>query len=402
MVTITGYGSCYYAFGAMIAPISASSGWSEQSLGYVFSVVLVANGLLAVLGGRLLDRFGIRLGLLIAGVVGPAGIIAASVQRDVVGFGVAFSVGCGVVGALGYYQVTQPAAVRLVPSDPDRAIVRLTIFGVFASPVYLPATAFLVDAFGWRSTLRVEAVVLGVTFLVAAVLLPAGGPDPGSKPRASVRQAVMMAWRTPGVPRWVAASLVGGAGIDALLTWQVPIMTAGGLGLGVAAGVAGLRGLSQILGRLRLGVALKRFGARRTLLAGHALGAAAATLLFVSGHLVLAVIYGVLAGTATGAISSLQGVYTNELVDPSHLGTLFGAQQAVFGVGGAIGPALVGTMLAVTGSHRLLLVPIVVSFLLATVILTEPRHPQPPTSDGQVDAVPADGNSPPSSPPARC
>jgi hypothetical protein len=53
----------------------------------------------------------------------------------------------------------------------------------------------------------------------------------------------------------------------------------------------------------------------------------------------LALTYSLLAGTSLGAISTLQGIYTNELVDPRHLGMLFGAQQAAFGVGGSLGPS---------------------------------------------------------------
>ena len=48
------------------------------------------------------------------------------------------------------------------------------------------------------------------------------------------------------MPGWLLASLVGAAGVDAFLVYQVPIMVDGGLPLGAAAFVAGLRGFAQL------------------------------------------------------------------------------------------------------------------------------------------------------------
>ena len=49
-----------------------------------------------------------------------------------------------------------------------------------------------------------------------------------------------------------------------------------------------------------------------------------------------------------GAVYALQGVYAYELIDPGHLGTLLGIQQAVFAAGGALGPLTAGALLGAT------------------------------------------------------
>ena len=73
---------------------------------------------------------------------------------------------------------------------------------------------------------------------------------------------------------------------------------------------------------------------------------------------------------ALGAITSLQGVYTKELVDPKQFGTIFGALQTAIGVGGACGPAIGGVLLDLTGgSTRLLVVPMAVGLLAASLLL---------------------------------
>jgi len=129
------------------------------------------------------------------------------------------------------------------------------------------------------------------------------------------------------------------------------VMARAGLPLATAATVAGARGLAQLAGRLPLGRLIKQIGARNTLVVAYAIGAVGAPLLFASGTLALALVFSLFAGVSVGALSSLQGIYTHELVDPRQLGTLLGTQQAVFGVGGAIGPAVAGALLGATGSY---------------------------------------------------
>ena len=76
VVTIVAYGACYYAFGVLVTPIQTDTGWSLAQLGAVFSVGLVVNGAIGLVGGRMSDLVGTRLVFLAAQV--PAMIAAAS------------------------------------------------------------------------------------------------------------------------------------------------------------------------------------------------------------------------------------------------------------------------------------------------------------------------------------
>jgi hypothetical protein len=74
-------------------------------------------------------------------------------------------------------------------------------------------------------------------------------------------------------------------------------------------------------------------------------------LLRASGHVAPAIAYSILADASIGAMYTLQGIYTNELVGQDNLSLIMGAQQAVFAVGGAAGPVLAGTIFAATNSY---------------------------------------------------
>jgi MFS family permease len=369
LLTIVAYGACYYAYGVLIQPIGADTHWPDAALGAIFSAILVITGVLGTMAGRLLDRRGPRLVFLLAAVAGTGSMLAASAQSALLAFAITYAGGCGLVGALGFYHITQAAAARAAPAAPARAIIWLTLFGAFSSPVYLPLTAWLVQSAGWRDTIRIQAGTVLAAFLLAAVLTKSPGwswPGRAADRAAGVLQDV---WRSPQARAWLLSALIGGTAVDTLILYQVPATARAGLPLGIAAAVAGFRGLAQLAGRLPLTALTSKFGARNTLVLAYAVSAAATLLLFVGGTLLPALLLSLFAGASIGAIYTLQGIYAYELINPRHLGMLLGIQQAVFAIGGAAGPAAAGVLLGATGSYTPAITVITAGFAAAAGIL---------------------------------
>jgi MFS family permease len=169
--------------------------------------------------------------------------------------------------------------------------------------------------------------------------------------------------------------VIGGAAVDALILYQVPVTARAGLPLGIAAAVAGFRGLAQLAGRLPLTGLTRKHGARNTLVLAYAVSAIATLLLFTGGTLAPALLLSLFAGASIGAVYTLQGVYAYELVDPRHLGMVLGIQQAVFAIGGAMGPAAAGALLGITGSYIPAISIITVGFAAAAGVLLLGRTP---------------------------
>lgn len=390
LVTVAVYGACYYSYSALIDPIAAATGWSRAALGTVFSGVLLLTGLGAPVAGRILDRRGTRPLFLAAAAAGAGGMLAASFQTRFAAFAVTYACGCGIAGALGFYHVTQPAAARMAPADPARAIIRLTIAGAFASPVFLPLTGYLATAVGWRATVRIDAAAIAAAFL-AAVVFASGGKASGDPDSARggqpVTRALTAAWQSSPARAWLLATVTGGAATDAMLTYQVPAMIAAGLSPGTAAAITGIRGIAQLAGRLPLERILRRTGARRAIVAASIVAAVAAITLLASGQVPAAIAYSLLGGASLGAISALQGIYTQQLVAPQDLGLLFGAQQAAYGAGGALGPALGAALLAITGSFNPVIIAITGTFLASAAMLIRPSA-APLTPAGETQPVP--------------
>lgn len=381
VLTIVAYGAGYYAYGVLIQPISADTHWPAAALGASFSVILLTTGAVGMLAGRVLDRVGEQPIFLTGATLGSGAMLLASFQTALLPFAAAYAGGCGLVGALGFYHVTQSIAARSAPGAPARAIIWLTVFGALASPIYLPLTGWLVGSLGWRDTIRIEAVTVAVAFLLAAALVKGRSGLRSGVPLERGGHALRVAWRSARVRAWLLATLIGAAAVDALLVYQVPVMVRAGLPLGTAATVAGVRGLAQLAGRLPLGWLIKHTGARHALVLANAVGAVGALLLFASGTLAPAFAFSLFAGISIGALSSLQGIYTRELVDPHHLGTLLGTQQAVFGVGGAIGPAAGGALLGLTHSYTPTILLAAAGFAAAACVLygSSEERTTPPT-----------------------
>jgi predicted MFS family arabinose efflux permease len=299
------------------------------------------------------------------------------VQAALLPFAIAYTGGCGLVGALGFYHITQAVAARTTPAASARAIIWLTLFGAFSSPVYLPLTAWLTQSAGWRGAIRVEAGTVAVAFLLAAVMIKHPGRSQPAQSAGRPSGMFLVAWRSPVIRAWLAATLIGGAAVNALIVYQVPLTTRAGLPLGVAAAVAGFRGLAQLAGRLPLTALTSKLGARITLVLVYALAAAVALLLFAGGALAAVLVLSLLAGAAIGAVYTLQGVYAYELIDPGHLGTLLGIQQAIFAAGGALGPIAAGALLGATGSYTPAITVISGGFAVAAGVLLLGRVPGP-------------------------
>ena len=369
VLTIIGYGACYYAYGVLIGPISADTRWPDAALGAIFSATLVITGAGGIAAGRVLDRRGPRPLFLLAGIAGAGAMLVASGQGALLPFAIAYAGGCGLVGAFGFYHVTQAVAARTAPAAPARAIIWLTLFGAVSGPVYLPLTAWLTASAGWRGAIRVEAGTVGAAFLLAAVMIKNPGRSRPGQPAGRPAGVLRLAWQSPLVRAWLAATLLGGAAMNALIVYQVPVTTRAGLPLGIAAAVAGFRGLAQLAGRLPLTAVTGKLGARTTLVLAYALAAAVTLLLFAGGTLAPVLVLSLLAGAALGAVYSLQGVYAYELIDPRQLGTLLGLAQALFAAGGALGPLAAGALLGATGSYTPAITIISAGFAAAAGVL---------------------------------
>lgn len=356
VITIAVYGAWFYSFGVLLDPIVEDTGWSETAVAAVFSTSSLVAGLGALAGGWVLDRWGSRLVFAVAAVVGGGALALAAGATTAAAFALAGAIGGGVLAALGFYHVTQTVAVRVSPGSEDRAIAVLTIWGAFASVVYIPASAWLVTRFDWRVTLLTLAVTTAVALLVGAATID-------TRPRGDVSRSPMFrdigrSLRTGPARRFLISQGLAGIGVGTILVYQVPAMTAAGLALGAASFWAGFRGFAQLGGRLPLMPIVRRFGVANSIRIAYVAIAVGSIALAFSGNQWLAATYAVAAGFGIGAVSPLIGMHSKNVYGEASLGTAMGLVSLVFHVANAVGPVAAATVSEATGSRA---IPVAVS-----------------------------------------
>ena len=124
-------------------------GWTEADYGYIVTAFQVAYGIGMILGGRMLDHFGSKLGYSIAIIVWSLGAVMHAAVRSVIGFGAARAVlGLGEAGNF-------PAAVKVIAEwfpKQDRAFATGvfnsgTTIGAIIAPIIVTAITL---EWGWR------------------------------------------------------------------------------------------------------------------------------------------------------------------------------------------------------------------------------------------------------------
>jgi len=366
LITIAVYGSWYYSFGVLLDPIIEDTGWAESALTTAFGISALAGGVAGVGGGWLLDRAGSRVVFSLGAGAGLAAFQVAASARSVTLFTVAAATGGAMLSALGMYHITQTIAVRLSPGASTKAIAVLTIWGAFASAIYVPTAGWLVEPLGWRSTLRVltgsAVAALGVGALTINARLDHHVAD---RAWAQLRRSL----GSRAVKRYVIAIGLVGIGTATLLVYQVPAMTAAGLPLTTASFWAGLRGFSQLTGRLPLMALVDRLGVIRSLrVAVVSIGMGMIVLAFAGGP-ALALTYALLAGFGVGALSPLQGMTTRDLFEERALGMAMGLLGAMFLTVGAIGPVIAGFVAEATDSRAIPVIGAGVVTALAAIVI---------------------------------
>ena len=351
VITITVYGSWYYAFGVLLDPIIADTGWSEAVLTTSFAVASIVAGFGSLGGGWLLDRSGSRGVFGGAAMAGLLAIQVAASTDSVATFAMMAAIGGGAFGALGFYHITQTTAVRISSQATTKAIAVLTIWGAFASAIYIPVSAWLVQSVGWRSTLRITTLSAVVALVLGAIVIDTGVA--GRPGRTRIWAELLASLRVSETRRFVIAQGLVGMGVATILVYQVPAMTAAGLTLTAASFWAGFRGFAQLGGRLPLLPIVSKLGTAGSLrLAFGAIGLGALLLAF-AGNPILAAAYALLAGFGIGASSPLYGMHARDVFGATSLGTAMGLLSFVFLVFGSLGPAAAGWIATATGSRAL-------------------------------------------------
>jgi len=311
------WGVLYYAFAMLVVPLERELAVPTWVVTGAFSLALLMSAALAPTVGRWADRGRGALVMRAGGITAAALLVAWTFMPGVLTLYLAWA-GLGFCMAATLYE---PAFVIVGRAYDDparrlRALAAVTLFGGLASTVFLPGTAFLVDAVGWRGGVLVLAALLlmstGITHTFVLRHMPATSLRSRAAPSGpQVPDAGPDPLRFLFVVASFALASLASAGFAANL---VPALGGRGVSTATAAMLGGLMGVMQLPGRaLLMNGALAGSPARLVAasLLLHAVGLAAVA--FAPSMLVVAL------GTMTFAL----GAGLTTLVRPHLIQTMF-------------------------------------------------------------------------------
>jgi predicted MFS family arabinose efflux permease len=258
----------------------------------------------------------------------------------------------------------------------------LTLLGTGVTAAFLPSLAtWLIEHYGWRKAF------IGIALLPLAIGLPVAywlfrEPDDSDgmhEIAAANRAGVSVRTALRDYRFWVIAVsvLCVSIGVGGSITNFQPLLIDRGFQAMDAARLAGVIGVSIIVGRLVAGALMDRYWAPFVTLPMLALPAVACIMLAqpeISTS--AAAISALLIGFAAGAETDLVAYLTARYFGLAHYGRIYGLQYAVFGFASGISPFLFGKVFDVFGTYRPILYVAAVLFVFGAVaLLSLGRYP---------------------------
>jgi len=370
---LASWGSLYYSFTVLLAPLHAELGWSIAELTGAFSVGLLVAGLAQIPVGALIDRHGARA-LMTGGSLLAAVLLAAwSATSSLVVF-YAIWVLLGVALATTLYEPAFAVLTANFHRSYRKAITTLTLMGGLASTVFIPITQVAVESLGWRGAVLMLA---GVNLLGCAPIhwqvLRGTAPAQVQNTSAAVRR---IAWASPALAAAVRSAVFWGllvcftvhsVLVSAVAAHLVPLLHDRGAEPVLAITLAAIFGPAQVAARLlALGAEpwlnAKRLGRMSTLLTPLAY----ASLLVAPAFPAALWLFPVLFGVGNGSLTIVRGTAVPELIGRASYGTVNGALAMPAMLARAAGPIAASFVWAAGGYDAVIGASIALSLVAAT------------------------------------
>ena len=385
------------AAGAMFAlavyqtPIALETAWSRADIATAMTLVFLVMGVSGFAWGTLSDRFGARPVVLTGAVLLSLGLMIASQASSPLMFQLAYGVLVGAAGGAFFAPIM--ATTTLWFEKNLGLAVSLVSAGMGMAPLTLsPLTAVLIDNYGWRTAMFIVSILVLAVIVPAAFFIrrpakpaaipqgaaegPAKGPEQGSLLSAlksphfiAIAVAYFFCCGAHSGPIFHTISYAEMCGIPAL----------------AAVSIYSVEGLSGLGGRLFLGIAADRFGAKRVLIAGLLVQAIVIASYTQVNQLGQFYAMAVVLGAAYGGVMPLYAMLARGYFAPNIMGGVLGAATMASSLGMSFGPLAGGWLFDTFGNYAWMYLGSAAAGLAAFIIAFS--FPKPKFNVGQAVAA---------------
>ena len=356
-------GSGMYSVTVVLPRIQADFAVDRGDASLPYTLTMIGFGLGGILMGRLSDRFGVVVPVLLGAFGLGAGFIAAGSATSLWQFSIAHGVLIGLLGTSATFAPLVADTSQWFDRRRGIAVAVCMSGNYVAGAVWPPVMQHFIDSAGWRATYFGMGVFCVLAMLPLALLLRRRPPEqPRLIPPAGA--AHLPAVGGPGQPLVLGMSagavqmLLCVAGVSCCVAMSMPqvhiVAYCGDLGFGAARGaemLAVMLGMG-IVSRLLSGWISDRIGGLRTLLLGSVLQGIALLLFLPFDGLASLYVVSALFGLFQGGIVPSYALIVREYFPPHEAGARVGMVLMATLFGMALGGWMSGAVFDLTGSYR--------------------------------------------------
>jgi MFS family permease len=374
-----------FAYGVFFKEFQAEFGWSRATISGAASLAFFVMGAVGILAGRLNDRIGPRILIVLSGTSLGIGYLLLSHMQTPWQLYLLY----GLVVGVGYstHDVITLSTIARWFVKRRGMMTGIVKVGTGCGQLFVPliATA-LIAAFGWRrSCLIIGAAALAALVAVAQVmrrdprsvgLLPDGGSGVPAGAVITADESGLSLAEACRTKQFWTLCVAEFAVFFCLLTIVVHIVPHArdlGLGPAIAAGVLATIGGVSMLGRMAMGTVNDGIGGKRSLIICFIILICGLVWLQLSTAAWMLYLFATIYGFAHGGLFTVVSPTVAELFGTGSHGLLFGIVLFSGTLGGAIGPLMAGHIFDLTGSYRLVFLILTAMAVIGFILITTLR-----------------------------
>lgn len=351
-------GSGMYGITVVLPRMQQDFGATRGDASLAYTLTMIGFGFGGVLMGRLADRYGVMMVVMLGAVGLGLGYVAAGLAPGLFLFCLAQGLLVGLLGTSATFAPLVADTSRWFDRRRGIALAICMSGNYTAGAFWPPVMQFFIDAHGWRAT-YVGMGVFCIVSMVPLALVLRRRPPMVQAAAASVPGAPATASARPlGLHPNVLLALLCVAGVACCVAMSMPqvhiVAYCGDLGFGAARGaeMLSLMLAMGVVSRLVSGWISDRIGGLRTLLLGSLLQGIALLMFLPADGLVSLYLVSAMFGLFQGGIVPSYALIVREYFPPQEAGAKVGTVLMATLFGMALGGWMSGAVFDLTGSYR--------------------------------------------------
>ncbi len=394
LCNIITFGCGFYSFSLFVTPLQQQLGWGRGDVMAGFTIFFLTMGLVSPQAGRLVDRYGARVVMVVGAAVAGVGFVVLSFMGTLWHYYLGYAIiGLGMAGT---GQIPTSAVVSNWFVKRRGAAVGFMAAGVGAGGLVLAPVVgtYLLPSLGWSTSFLVlGALCWAVIIPLAAIVIRTRPEEKGLRPYGA-EESVTPRLDSPrlskvGIPLKLAIAtmtfwlifitfLMSQFAQVGTIQNQVPLLEDAGFPVAVTAGALGVVGLVSAFGKFGFGWLCDRIQPKNALAIGLVFQVVAIIVLMSvrpGTPTSTAWLYAAAMGLGTGSWLPTMSMLVSGYFGLAHYGAIFGAVTIPYAVGSAVGPLAAGRMYDASGSYDVVLVLFLALYLVSIVTILVTRRP---------------------------